>query len=279
MKLNFRLKTFLVTLGCFLLWKTIWGLVGSHVSQFLFFWLSALHVFPRPVIYLAISLLPLAVTYEVIAKLVIVSSIPDKVVYEPVQLETIPQINLPALDHYTDSLKLLGFRPLLDYQLVESSTGAARVFSHPELHCFVEVSQFVGRLPMGCVFASALDRGWTLSTTDRQLSSLGAVWYAFLRRPRGLLVCRPEFSAEQLLQSHLELRQQMLADLNVQVLPDTTAQAFFEQTQKGRTQSKQTLWRRSVLVGMFEMLLFTLKPKTEWLGEYAVIMAQKRSSR
>ncbi|MBF2026912.1 MAG: hypothetical protein IGS48_09120 [Oscillatoriales cyanobacterium C42_A2020_001] len=131
---------------------------------------------------------------------------------------------------------------------------------------------------MHCVFASALDQGWALSTTNRPTTTLGATWYVFYRRPRALAVCQPNYLVEQLLQAHLELRQQMMTDLNLHVLPETSVQAFFEQMQKVRTQSRQTLWRKSVIAGMGQMLLFWLNPKTEWLGDYGMMLAERRKS-
>ncbi|MBF2026805.1 MAG: hypothetical protein IGS48_08570, partial [Oscillatoriales cyanobacterium C42_A2020_001] len=112
MKLNSQLKIFLVTFGCVLLWQVIWGMIGSQVSRFLAFWLHALKVFPTPIIYLIISLLPLVVMYEVIAKLMFMWAIPSKLVYEPVQLEMLPHVSLNTLNDYTQRLESLGFRHL-----------------------------------------------------------------------------------------------------------------------------------------------------------------------
>ncbi|MBW4473441.1 MAG: hypothetical protein KME45_24155 [Stenomitos rutilans HA7619-LM2] len=272
MKPKFNLPAFLAGFCFFILWSAI----GPQISRAVFLLLDAPHVFPRAAIALLVSLLPLIVFLEVLMKLLFMNAIPDKIGYQPVELATVRGIDRDALTTYTIRLESLGFIKLLDFQLAKPSTGNARLFSHPKHHCFVEVGQLVGRTPMHCSVISVLDQGWRLGTTDRPLSSLSATAYAFFRQPRNLYRYQPSGDLNQLLQSHLELRQQLLADLQLQVIQDNSVQTFFEVEQRVRTQQKQALWRKSILVCLVEMLLFSLNPKDEWLGEYADLAARRR---
>ncbi len=249
--------------------------MGSQVSSAIFLFLERLHVFPRPAIAFLVALLPLIVLFEVVAKLLFMIAIPDRYRHEPTQLETVPSIDSDSLNAYTRSLEALGFTKLGDYKGIESSSDVSRLFTHAEYHCFAEVSELIGQLPMNCLIVSALEQNWRLVTTDRQKSLTSATAYAFFRQPHVLSVYESGAEPQQLLRSHLALRQQMMTDLHLQILPDLSAQAFLDLIQRDRTQQKQRLWRKSVLFGLVEMLLFSLNPKDEWLGEYADLAARR----
>lgn len=271
-KLNASVLTFVATLGFFALWRAI----GPQVSSAVFLLLDAPHVFPRLTIYLIALLLPLIVLVEVVTKLLLMRSLPDTLVFEPIQLETVPYVDIEALNVYTRYLEALGFTKLYDSQLAGSVSCVARLFSHSEHRCFADVSQLVGRTPMICSVVSTLEQDWTLSTTDRPTDQISATAYAFLRQPRRLGMYKPGAETQQLLQSHLTFRHQMMADLHLQVLPDVSLEAFLEIGQRGLTGQKQALWRKSILLGLVERLLFSLNPKTEWLGEYADLAARRQ---
>lgn len=272
MKPKFNLPAFLAGFCFFILWNAI----GPQVSSAVFLLLDAPHVFSRPAIYMIVALLPFIVFLEVITKLLLMRSIPDKLVFEPIQLEALPHVDIEALNAYTRNLEALGFTKLYDSQLAGSVSCVTRLFSHLEHRCFADVSQLVGQMPMSCSVISTLEQDWTLSTTDRSTDQISATAYAFLRQPRSLGVYKPGAETQQLLQSHLTFRQQMTADLHLQVLPDVSLEAFLEIGQRGRTGQKQALWRKSILLGLVERLLFSLNPKTEWLGEYADLAARRQ---
>ncbi|MEH2424246.1 MAG: hypothetical protein V7K48_26055, partial [Nostoc sp.] len=105
-----------------------------------------------------------------------------------------------------------------------------------------------------------------------------AIVYAFLRRPRGIIVVQQRVTPEELLRSHLKFRQKMMRDLNLQLLPDISIEAYFDQSQRVRTCQRKALWRKSVIIGLVEMWLFNFKSeaqKSQLLGDYARLAARK----
>jgi hypothetical protein len=222
-----------------------------------------------------VSLLPLILLVEVVTRFLLLHSIPDNVVCQPVDADALLGVDRDALTAYTKQLEAIGFTPLMDYQIAESSIGVARLFAHAEYYCFAEVSEFIGRTSVSCLIASVLEQNWRLGTTNRSKNLVSAIAYAFFRQPRNLGTYESGVEPPQLLQSHLALRQQMMTDLHLQLLPDLSVQSFFDLSQRGRTQQKQALWRKSILVCLVEMLLFSLNPKDEWLGEYAGLAARQ----
>ncbi|WP_041565415.1 hypothetical protein [Nostoc punctiforme] len=66
--------------------------------------------------------------------------------------------------------------------------------------------------------------------------------------------------------------------MNLQLLTDISIEAYFEQSQISRTHQRKSLWRKSVIIGLVEMGLFSLKSdvqKSQWLGDYTRLAARK----
>jgi hypothetical protein len=67
--------------------------------------------------------------------------------------------------------------------------------------------------PIRCVLASWLEKGWELSTTDRELVPKFYAW----RRPRSVWSRHPHMSPAELLTEHLRRRQRMMEALGIVV--------------------------------------------------------------
>ncbi|MEH2296257.1 hypothetical protein [Nostoc sp.] len=127
-----------------------------------------------------------------------------------------------------------------------------------------------------CAISSALEQEWSVSFKDNSLNP--AIFYAFLRRPRGISVLEQGVTPEELLRSHLKFRQKIMRDLNLQLLPDISIEAYFDKSQRIRTDQRKALWRKSVIIGLIEMWLFPFKSeakKSQWLGDYTRLAARK----
>ncbi|MDX2214285.1 MAG: hypothetical protein SFY66_13430 [Oculatellaceae cyanobacterium bins.114] len=79
-----------------------------------------------------------------------------------------------------------------------------------------------------------------------------------------------------MLQAHLELRQQMSHDLNANVISDLSVDALYQFAQRNMRKVKQGIWRKSILYGMVERWLYSLSPKTAWLGDYAPFVRRRQ---
>ncbi|BCL35409.1 hypothetical protein [Nostoc sp. MS1] len=122
-----------------------------------------------------------------------------------------------------------------------------------------------------CAIASDFEKEWSISSRDK-VHQTTAITYAFLRRPKAIIIYKPGATPQELLDSHLELRQKMIRNLNIELLPLTSLEDYFEGSRKYRIEQKQRLWRKSIIFGMVEMWLFSLKSpeqKYQWFGDYA----------
>jgi hypothetical protein len=257
-----------------------------YAFSFLFIWnafaakiilqfLLNINFIPADVSYVFVNIIPFIILFEVVAKIVFISTISSKLKLIPTQLETLSQIDTKTFNYYTNALESLGFTRISDLELSESTLTVARVFCHPKYLCFAEVMQAPGRSLVFCAIGSGLEQEWSVSFRDNSPNL--AIVYAFLRCPRGIIVVQQGVTPEELLRSHLKFRQKIMLDLNLRLLPDISIEAYFDQSQRSRTRLRKTLWRKSVIIGMLEMGLFTFKSeaqKSRWLGDYARLAAR-----
>ncbi|QHG18865.1 hypothetical protein [Nostoc sp. ATCC 53789] len=222
-----------------------------------------------------INTIPFIILFEVVAKIAFLSTITSKLNFANTQLEALSQIDTKTFNYYTNALESLGFTRISDLELSESTLTVARVFCHPKHLCFAEVVQTPGRSSVFCDISSGLEQEWSVSFRDNCPNL--AIVYAFLRNQKGIIVVQPGVTLEELLRSHLKFRQKMISDLNLQLLSDISIEAYFNQAQRSRTRVRKSLSRKSVIIGMVEMGLFSLKSeaqKSQWLGNYARLAAR-----
>ncbi len=268
--MKLRITDYIVAICFWILWDKI-------VAKVILGFLLNLKFIPPNISYVIVFFLPFVLLYELVAKLLMLQTIPDKPKFVPIQLEEIPEVDRTNLDAYTISLESLGFVKLIDIKVSESSLLVIRVFSHPEYLCFAEVNQVVGRIPINCIIDSVLEKNWTVSFSNRELNLLAATNYAFSRCPKNLLIYKPNLYSKELVKAHLDFREKMMADLNLEVLPDVSLSAYYAYLQRVRRQQKKTLWYKSIIVAQIEKLLFSSKSevqKLQWLGDYARIAAR-----
>ncbi|MEH2416038.1 hypothetical protein [Nostoc sp.] len=264
-----KIITYIYAFSFIFIWNAF---VAKVILQFLL----NLKFIPADICYVITNIIPFIILFEVVAKILFLSTISSKLKFVPTQLEAISQIDTKAFNSYTNALESLGFTRISDLELSESSLTVARIFSHPKHFCFAEVMQAPGRSLVFCAIGSALEKEWSVSFRDN--SPTQAIVYAFLRRPRGIIVVQHGVTPEELLRSHLKFRQKIMRDLNLQLLPDISMEAYFDQSQRSRTRLRKALWRKSVIIGLVEMGLFSLKSeaqKSEWLGDYARLAVRK----
>ncbi|MFN6465977.1 MAG: hypothetical protein RMZ41_029730 [Nostoc sp. DedVER02] len=257
-----------------------------YAFSFLFIWnafaakiilqlLLNIKFIPADISYMFINTITFIILFEVVAKIAFLSTISSKLNFTTTQLEALSQIDAKTFNYYTNALESLGFARISDLELSESTLTVARVFCHPKHFCFAEVVQTPGRSSVFCDISSGLEQEWSVSFRDNSPNL--AIVYAFLRCPRGIIVVQQGVTPEELLRSHLKFRQKIMHDLNLQLLPDISIEAYFDQVQRGRTSQRKLLSRKSVIVGMVEMWLFSFKTevqKSQWLGDYARLAAR-----
>jgi pSer/pThr/pTyr-binding forkhead associated (FHA) protein len=206
-------------------------------------------------------------------KLRLVHGIPTELDFIPCRPRDFPRLDRGALVRYTRAFEALGFVRALDYTTEtdrqRTRRGFGRLFIHPARRCFAEINQiFPAQGPQGRMHGMVLtlfEDGWSLSATDRP--QLGAGY--MMRRPRALWTTNPKATPAQLLAGHLKRREIIAADLGVEVRDDVTPEAYFENVRAAIAGMRRAVWRKNLLVGMLESMLFDTSPRHEWMGEYA----------
>jgi hypothetical protein len=202
----------------------------------------------------------------------LLSAMPDELDFRPARPADFSELDDGKLRSYTDAFESLGFRRLKDYttltELDNGLTGFARLFFHPKQRCFAEVNQVLhaggAAVPMRCMLLSYLDDGWSVSTSDRKATRE----FYLMRRPKAVWESRPGEDVEELFDAHLELRRRMVSDLDVEVLADGAAEAYFTHEQKNNEQRKQAVRRRTSVGILLDLWLFDRNPRREWLGQF-----------
>ena len=82
----------------------------------------------------------------------------------------------------------------------------------------------------------------------------------------------------QLLQNHLNFRQQILTNLCITVAIDVSWQTYKNLERQATIFRKQSFRHKNLLLAMLEATLFEMHPKSEWLGDYPKEAVKRRRS-
>lgn len=199
-------------------------------------------------------------------------SLSDRFQGQATQLTDFPLLNFTWMQQQTHELEALGFVPIMDYGLGETP-AFARCFAHPQQYCYAEVNQVftaTGELfSKQAVITSFLDKGWTVVGVNREANPKDSLSYGLWRNPQTVSICYPNMSLAEIFQRHLDLRQQMIADLDTVVLTDISWENYVKEEEKGVVYRKESLKRKNLLLAMIEVTKFEKNPQSEWWGDYA----------
>ena len=170
------------------------------------------------------------------------------------------------LDPDTLALEELGFIRIIEYS-VFSDRVIYRVLAQPEQYCFAQVFQ-MNNISLAVIISSHLERDWSLAiaTTKPDANS-----YVLYRQPKHLvrfMENSKKISPSLLLSSLLQWRQEVMSTLKLNLVRDTTAEYYWEWHYRVQKKQKRKLSKKIMTFALVEMLIFALKPKTEWLEEY-----------
>lgn len=204
----------------------------------------------------------------------LLAGMPTEMEFLPATPAEFADLDTVSLGRYTRALEALGFRHALDYrprnELSQNSSGFGRLFLHPGDLCYAEVNQAFTRegtkAGMGCNILSILEEGWSLSSSDRDPAALRMIW--LWRQPRVLWSRHPGATPVDILNAHMERRDQLTDDLGLRARPDPSAQAYFDHEQAACGLRKRALERKNPLICLYEYWQQGRRPASEWLGEY-----------
>jgi hypothetical protein len=261
-----RIITFFVVIAANILWSTI----GISISNWIYLNLTKIGI-PSPIIQLILLILPLLFLLEVVIKILFVQLAVPPLKFISTQPDLWPHLDRDELDRYTFELEKLGFVRLTDYT-APSIQGMARLFGHPQSFCFAEVGH-VKSLPIFCTISCQMENNWSLAAVNNP--SLSPISYAFFRQPRKLIKRFDNIQVNLLFKSILEWRDRVAKDLSIEIIQDVSSEAYFEKERINRIDRRNNLIRKSVILSLIEMFLFSLNPQPEWLGDYSKLKVKK----
>jgi hypothetical protein len=181
----------------------------------------------------------------------------------------------------TSTLESLGFVQLMDWK-AEPGNGFVRCFAHPQQYCFAEIGQLFNEtgeaIAQHSTIFSLLEQDWVIGEINREVCSGDGISYIW-RHPKEIRTYSPNLNLDELLETHLRLRQKILVDLGISLLTDVSWSAFCNLEKQSTLRRKQTLKRKNLLLAMLEATLFERNPKSQWLGDYPQEAAKKCANR
>jgi hypothetical protein len=227
-----------------------------------------------------VLLIPLSLWQGLSTKSAVLQNIAVELEFLPAKAEQYKKLDTEALARWTEEFTALGFTHLMDYrvdtEIENHAKGFARLFVHPEEHCFAEINQGFSSggqaSPIGCNLSTYLDDGWSFSTGNRRPSST----LYLLRRPKGMWVSRPDEPPEELLRVHLKRRTKIADDLGLEILTDTSAESYFDEERRAAIDRKAAVQGRSFIRVSLDLWLFDKNPKFEWMGDAARVLGKKK---
>lgn len=202
--------------------------------------------------------------------------------FVPVEAATVAGLNLQQLGDITATLEQLGFERLLDYRLRRGGdaklNGFERVFAHRKEECFASV-MVAGALepqkPFSVAFNSYMQDGWRLGTSN--IAPRKADY--FLRLPRVLRMRYPDDSVEELHARHMERRAEVLAGLDIAVLPDISIEAYQRYIREASEQRVDKVKTANPLGDLPLAEAQATARNQEWLGDYPAEAERLRAQR
>jgi hypothetical protein len=178
-------------------------------------------------------------------------------------------LKLDLLDNYTTELESIGFQQLADYGIFSLTPHVfIRILVNSEQHCFAIVFQTTSGV-MRCLLRSFLTDGWSLANlayrTDTYQFCTAQIWS---RHHRQLWMSQPDLKLARILETHLQRRQQLERDLEIETIQELTVETYLDFEQMSMSRYHQNLKRKWIVVGMIQAVWLFFHPKTEWMGEY-----------
>jgi hypothetical protein len=178
-------------------------------------------------------------------------------------------LKLDLLANYTQELESIGFQQLADYGIFTITPHVfIRILVNSEQHCFAIVFQTTSG-SMRCVMRSFLTDGWSLSNlayrTDTYQVCTAQIWS---RHHRQLWMSQPDLKLARILETHLQRRQQLERDLEIETIQELTVDTYLDFERMAMSRYHQNLKRKWIVIGMIQAIWLFFHPKTEWMGEY-----------
>ena len=180
------------------------------------------------------------------------------------------------LETLTSQLEKLGFNRTGDYRVsagAPSRVGSfGRLFINTEEACFGEITCLSIRgtiLAPWCDFTSLMTDGWSLQTSSMRRGHISRLYAAcswLLRRPKAAWSRCGNVSPRDLLRMHVEQRNSLMALHGLNLIPNLSTQMYFDDESCKPAEKRKALKKRSMFAIPIELILISLRPRSEWNG-------------
>ena len=175
-------------------------------------------------------------------------------------------LDIQKFHNYSNLLQEIGFKKLTDYTC-PSIRGMACLFYYPQHNCYAEVGMLEGHSAF-CSIVGGFENDWFFAVTNHNPSiNLKAISYVFLTLPRTMCKIFDE-EPKLLFESFLNWQSEVKSKLAVETIAIADEEMYFTWERNKRKMQRQRLMRRSIVLSLIRMFLFSLNPKTEWMGNY-----------
>lgn len=193
-------------------------------------------------------------------------SIPASVSFVSATVEEFPEANINDFTFLTSSLESLGFTQISQHRLqLDGRTPSPvfiRLFANSQLRCFAEAYQIFPKhtQPTAVRFTitSIFDQGCEYDTINHNLDSVPSI---VLSAPNSLWSCHPDLSPSELLQVHLQERQQIMQERRLDLTADLTTETFLASANRAASEQAEALKQRSTFKVIGDAFR---KPPTKW---------------
>jgi uncharacterized membrane protein YhdT len=204
-----------------------------------------------------------------IAQVLLIIKSAKHINFLPTIPESCPGLKKDLLDNYTKQLTQLGFNHFSDYKVSDITPPIFfRIFFNTNQNFLAVIFQPLSG-EMRFAIRSFFKDDWSLCDIDYRTDTFkycsSQIW---LRHQRHLWVSRPDVKVERILTSHLELRRNLIRDLDLKIIENPTVDNYFDHERMSMKFYNRNLKRKWIVVGVIQGVWLFFNPKTEWMGEY-----------
>lgn len=215
------------------------------------------------------SVVVLILFTEVSVKFLLLKAVPPYVSNKS-NLEDYSHLNvdIDKFNNYCGDLETIGFEKLTDYS-IPNAKGIARLFYYSDYNCYAEVCMLEGA-SVFCSIVSGFEENWFFAATNHNPSvNLKAISYVFLSLPRTMYKIFNE-EPKLLFESFLHWQSEVKNKLVVETIAISDEEMYFTWERNKRKMQRQRLMRKSIIISLIKMFLFSLNPKSYWMGDYPI---------
>jgi len=196
------------------------------------------------------------------------------IVHTQVLAESHPKLDSAGFNEWRRELMLLGFEPLGGCRILdENGTIDHQVFdvwAHPIYLCYAVIDQVLPysgpARPIRLTYSTGFGQRWWFDTPNAEIGRIAFVF----RTRRGLWLEQPGAGTETLLRAHLERREDVLKEIELQPQVPLSMENFMNGQSVRFAAFRDILRTKSPILAWYELLMFPFMQHAEWLGEAAV---------